>query len=123
MAGAERHRGSERRFQNYPAHWAFRCKRNRYAGAERFTPQHKLLRWVAPRRETISGLRIGNQPLFAGAASRAAVATIFQCDQADAVGDKSAKTGNAKVQRSALAVEIDDDRFVVARRHVPSRNA
>ena len=68
-------------------------------------------------------MRIGNQPLFARTAGRAAVAAIFQRDQADAVSDKSAKAGYAKSQRSAIAVEIHNDRFGVARRHIPGRNA
>ena len=64
--------------------------------------------------EGVGCLRVGDQARFGRLAGKAAEAAILEGDEADAVGGELAEARGAVAQRAAIAVEIEDDRFVFA---------
>src|SRR5437763_17042557 len=116
-------RRSERRLENDAADRVLCRNSDRNAGAERLTPQHHLSHRVTCGGEAIGGFAVGNQPWFAWASGQAAITTIFQCEEANAVGDKPAEALDAKTQRAAIAVKVQDHRLAIARRYMPGGDA
>src|SRR5712692_9684527 len=107
------------RLQQKTRHRLFRREPDRDAGAERFAEQRDPLRRIARGREGIAGGSVGQQPFFARAAARAAIAAIGKRHEPVAVRDQAAKAVDAMNQRAAIAVEIEHHGLSFRRRYVP----
>ena len=96
-----------------------RRERDRDARPERMPPQNDTVRRIAGYREPVGGLGIAQQSVLSRAAGRAHIAAIGQRDEASAGGDQFAMPGDLRGHDLGIAVEIDHDRLLGTRRHVP----
>jgi len=123
VRGGDRGRRRERRFQDHAADRLFRRDSHRDRGAERLAPEHDLFGRIMRRGKRVTGFAIGDQAGFGRHTRITAEAPILDRDQAETRAAELAEALDAIAQGAAIAVEINNNRFVVARRDMPGDGA
>ncbi len=82
-------------------------------------PQHDLFGRIMRGGERVGSFAVVDEAALGRAAWIAAKTAVFKRDQADTRADKLFESGSAQAERSAIAVEIDDDWRVLLCRDIP----